>query len=332
MLTPEEIIKKGKDVISIEGKAVLSLIDKVDGEFIKAVRLISQCQGRVIISGIGKSGIIARKIVSTMNSTGTPALFLHPSDAVHGDVGIMRKEDVVICISYSGTTAEMVRLLPIIKRIGVSIISMVGNTNSYLAENSDVVLNIAVEEEACSLNLAPSSSSTATLVLGDALAITLLEDKNFTKEDFAFFHPGGSLGKRLLMKIEDIMTKNEDIPVIKLDTPLKDAILTMTRKRLGATCVTDNDNKLVGIITDGDLRRALQKSENLSNQTARDIMTPKPKVIKKNILAASALDIMEQFNITQLIIIDDDYKPIGMTHIHDLVKSGITNHSSEKQD
>ncbi len=332
MLTPEEIIIKGKEVIAIEGKAVQSLIDKVDEGFIKAVRLISSCKGRVIISGIGKSGIIARKIVSTMNSTGTPALFLHPSDAVHGDVGIMRKEDVVICISNSGDTAEIVRLIPIIKRIGVSIIAMVGKTKSYLADNADVVLNISVDEEACSLNLAPTSSSTATLVMGDALAITLLEERNFTKEDFALFHPGGSLGKRLLMKIEEIMVKGDDVPVTKPETALKDVIITMTKKRLGAACVINDDGKLAGIITDGDLRRELHKSENLSNLCAKDIMSPKPKVIKKNILAASALDIMEQFNITQLIIIDDDNRPIGMTHIHDLVKSGITNHSNGKHE
>lgn len=323
MLTPEEIIEKGKKVIKIEGNAIQSLVDNVDSEFVKAVRLISDCKGRVIISGIGKSGIIARKIVSTMNSTGTPALFLHPSDAVHGDVGIMRKEDVVICISYSGATTEIVNLIPIIKRIGVKIISMVGNKYSYLAQNSDVVLNIAVDEEACSLNLAPTSSSTATLVMGDALAITLLEDKNFTKEDFALFHPGGSLGKRLLMRIDEIMVKGEDIPIVKINTSLKDTILTMTKKRLGATCVVDFDNKLAGIITDGDLRRVLQRTHDLSTLTAQDIMTSKPKVIKRNILAASALEIMEQYNITQLIIIDENNYPIGMTHIHDLVKSGI---------
>ena len=330
MLTQEEIIEKGQRVVKIECNAIQSLIEKVDENFVKAVQLISNCKGRVIISGIGKSGIIARKIVSTMNSTGTPALFLHPSDAIHGDLGIIRKEDVVICISYSGATSEIVRLIPIIKRLGVKIISMVGNTNSYLAENSDIVLNISVEEEACSLNLAPTSSSTATLVMGDALAVTLLEDKNFTKEDFAFFHPGGSLGKRLLMRIDEIMVKGEDIPIVNLDTSLKDTILTITRKRLGATCVIDNNKKLAGIITDGDLRRLLQKTQDISALVAKDIMTKTPKVIKRNTLAASALEIMEKYNVTQLIIIDEENFPIGMTHIHDLVKSGISSNGKHE--
>jgi arabinose-5-phosphate isomerase len=324
MLTSEEILKRGKKVIAIEGKTVLSLQERINDQFVKAIKLISNCTGRVIISGIGKSGIIARKIVSTMNSTGTPALFLHPSDAVHGDVGIIRKDDVFICISNSGSTAEMVRLIPIIKRIGVTIIAMVGNTSSYLAEQADVFLDISVEEEACPLNLAPTSSSTATLVIGDALAVTLLEEKNFTKEDFAFYHPAGSLGKRLIMKIEDIMTRGDDVPIVYTGTPLKDTILTMTRKRLGATCVIDQTGKLSGIVTDGDLRRALQNSENLTNLTAKDIMTSEPKVIKSNILAASALTMMEQYNITQLIVIDEQSIPIGMVHIHELVKSGIS--------
>ena len=330
MLTSEEILEKGKKVIAIEGKTVLSLQKKIDDQFVKAIKLISNCNGRVIISGVGKSGIIARKIVSTMNSTGTPALFLHPSDALHGDVGIIRKEDVFVCISYSGSTAEMVNLIPIIKRIDVKIIAMVGNTKSYLAENADVVLDISVEEEACPLNLAPTSSSTATLVIGDALAVTLLEEKNFTKEDFAFYHPAGSLGKRLLMKIEDIMIRGEDVPIVKTETPLKDTILTITRKRLGATCVVDEAGQLSGIITDGDLRRALQNSESLANLTAKNIMTSEPKVIKSNILAASALTMMEQYNITQLIVIDDKSIPIGMVHIHELIKSGISNKQSNR--
>lgn len=330
MLTPEEILKRGKKVIEIEGKTVLSLEERINDQFVKAIKLISNCSGRVIISGVGKSGIIARKIVSSMNSTGTPALFLHPSDALHGDAGIIRKDDVIICISYSGSTAEMVRLIPIIKRIGVKIIAMIGNINSYLAEQADVFLDISVEEEACPLNLAPTSSSTATLVIGDALAVTLLEEKNFTKEDFAFYHPEGSLGKRLLMKIEDIMVRGEDVPIVNIKTPLKDTILTITKKRLGATCVIDQTGKLSGIITDGDLRRALQNSENLTNLTAKDIMTAEPKVIRGNILAASALTTMEQYNITQLIVIDDQSIPVGMVHIHELVKSGISNKQSNR--
>jgi arabinose-5-phosphate isomerase len=330
MLTSSKIIKKGKEVIDVEAKAIASLNDRIDSEFVKAVKMIFKCKGRVIITGVGKSGIIGRKIVSTLNSTGTPALFLHPSDAVHGDIGIIRKIDVVICISKSGDTAEIIRIIPVFKRIGVKIISLVSNGNSYIAKNSDVILDTNIQDEACPYNLAPTSSSTAALVIGDALAVTLLEEKNFTREDFAFLHPGGNIGKRLLLKVSEMMVKGKDVPVVSNDTPLKDAILEITTKRLGATCVVDNDGVLAGIITDGDLRRLLQNANSIDKLKAKDIMIPNPKVIKKNILAAAALDIMEQYNITQLIIVNNKKCPVGIIHIHDLVKSGIGNNSSEK--
>jgi len=316
-------IEKGKQVIRIEAQSIAALIDKVNGSFAQAVQIIFEAKGRIVITGMGKSGIIARKIVATMNSTGTPAIFLHPSDAVHGDLGMVRGEDVVICISKSGDTQEIRQLIPMFKRIGVPVISMLGTLNSPIGKESDVVLDISVAEEACPLDLAPTSSTTATLVMGDALAITLLEKRNFSKEDFAMFHPGGNLGKRLLLKIEELMTSGTQVPIVSLSTSLKDSILEMTTKRLGATCVVDEKGKLCGIITDGDLRRLLQGTTDVSAVTADQVMTRKPKTILLGALAASALREMENFNITQLIIVDQEHHPVGMVHLHDLVKAGL---------
>lgn len=316
-------IEKGKQVIRIEAQSVAALIDKINGSFAQAVQIIFEAKGRIIITGMGKSGIIARKIVATMNSTGTPAIFLHPSDAVHGDLGMVRGGDVVICISKSGDTQEIRQLIPMFKRIGVPVISMLGTLNSPIGKESDVVLDISVAEEACPLDLAPTSSTTATLVMGDALAITLLEKKNFSKEDFAMFHPGGNLGKRLLLKIEELMTSGTHVPIVSLSTSLKDSILEMTTKRLGATCVVDEKGKLCGIITDGDLRRLLQGTTDVSAVTADHVMSRKPKTILLGALAATALREMENFNITQLIIVDEEHHPVGMVHLHDLVKAGL---------
>lgn len=316
-------IQKGKEVIRIEAEAVAALEKKIGKEFADAVELILHCKGRVIVTGMGKSGIVALKIVATMNSTGTPALFLHPSDAVHGDLGMVRKEDVAICISKSGDTVELLQLLPMLKRIGVPIISMVGNTKSPLAKRSDIALDISVREEACPHDLAPTASTTATLALGDALAIALLENRNFTEEDFAMFHPGGNLGKRLLLKVEEMMVSGKDVPIVRSDVFLKDAILEMTSKRLGATCVVDSNGKLAGIITDGDLRRLLQKTTDVANLIAGQVMTKHPKTITKDALAAVALQEMESHNITQLIAVDGEHYPVGMIHLHDLVKAGL---------
>ncbi|HTR81374.1 MAG TPA: KpsF/GutQ family sugar-phosphate isomerase [Bacteroidota bacterium] len=323
MKTQSFEIEKGKQVIRIEARSLEALVDKIDGSFERAVRIIFETKGRIVVTGMGKSGIIARKIVATMNSTGTPAIFLHPSDAVHGDLGMVRREDVIICISKSGETAEILQLIPMFKRIEVPIIAMLGNVNSSIAKASDVVLDITVEEEACPHDLAPTSSTTATLAMGDALAITLLEKRDFSKEDFALFHPGGSLGKRLLLKIEELMTGGAQVPKISLGTSLKDAILEMTTKRLGATCVVDGEGKLKGIITDGDLRRLLQKTADVSGATAEQVMTKNPKTILLGSLAAAALQLMETFSITQLIIVDGDHRPVGMVHLHDLVKAGL---------
>jgi arabinose-5-phosphate isomerase len=321
-------IQKAKRVIRMEAEAVAALEERINGSFQKAIDIIFQCKGRVVVTGMGKSGIIARKMVATMNSTGTPSIFLHPSDAVHGDLGMVRNDDVVICISKSGDTQEIRQLLPMFKRIGVPIISMVGNMHSHLAVQSDVALDISVKEEACPLNLAPTTSTTVTLAMGDALAVTLLEKKNFTADDFAMFHPGGNLGKRLLLKIEELAITGDQTPVIGLHASLNEAILEMTSKRLGATCVIDAHGNLAGIITDGDLRRLLQKTTNVTDLTAEQVMSKNPKTIRKGTLASIALQEMEQFSITQLIIVDEERKPFGVVHLHDLVRAGLGGESA----
>jgi len=323
MANDEKAIEKGREVVRIEAKAVADLEKKIGSEFGRAVDLLYRCTGRVIVTGMGKSGIVGRKIVATLNSTGTPSVFLHPSDAVHGDLGMVRKEDVVICISKSGDTDEVSQLLPMFKRIGVPIVSLLGNVQSRLARNSDISLDVSVTEEACPFDLAPTASTTVTLAMGDALAIALLERRDFSMEEFALFHPGGTLGKRLLLSVEEMMVSGPAVPVVNRSVPLKDAILEITSKRLGATCVVDDDGKLVGIITDGDLRRLLQNTTDVTRLTAENPMTRHPKTIRKNVLAAVALQEMESYNITQLIVVDDQNAPIGMVHLHDLVKAGL---------
>lgn len=319
----QEIIRKGKEVVSIEARAVAGLEQRIDESFARAVELLFNCKGRVIVTGVGKSGIIARKIVATLNSTGTPAVFLHPSDAVHGDLGMVRQEDVVMCLSKSGDTPELQQLVPMFKRIGVSLISLVGKTQSALARESTVTLNASVEEEACPHDLAPTSSTTAALVLGDALAIALLREREFSKEDFALYHPGGVLGRRLLLRVDEIMISGDAVPKVTASVPLRDAIMEMTTKRLGCTCVVNDQGKLEGIITDGDLRRLLQKTADVTNTNAAMVMTVKPKVIVTGTLAAVALQEMESYNITQIIVVDRQHKPIGVIHLHDLVKLGL---------
>jgi arabinose-5-phosphate isomerase len=323
MTDQETIIKKGKEVIRIEAEAVASLGDRIGKSFADAVETIFSCKGRVIVTGVGKSGIIARKIVATMNSTGTPAFFLHPSDAVHGDLGMVRNDDVVMCISKSGDTPELHSLLPMFKRLGVPIVSLVGKLQSRLAQESTIVLDASVQEEACPHDLAPTSSTTATLALGDALAIALLERREFSKEDFAFYHPGGSLGRRLLLKVDELMVTGNAIPRVAPDVPLRDAIYEMTTKRLGCTCVVRKDGTLEGILTDGDLRRLLQKTNDISTITAAQAMTTKAKTILQGSLAVVALQEMESYNITQLVVLDAAHKPVGVVHLHDLVKAGL---------
>jgi arabinose-5-phosphate isomerase len=322
-LSADELIKKGKEVVAIESVAVNALIDSVNEDFVKAVNAIYTAKGRVVLTGMGKSGLIARKIVATMNSTGTPAIYLHPTDALHGDLGMVRKEDVIILISKSGNTEEIVHLIPMLKRMGVILIGLTSNRSSKLGEECDIVLDINVKEEACPYDLAPTASSTATLVMGDALSIVLLEIRGFTKEDFALLHPGGSLGKRLSLKISEIMYKGKDVPIVNCDTPLKDALFEITSKRLGVTAVTDNEGKLVGIITDGDLRRLLEKTTDVMKFKASEVMTKHPKTISKDFLASFALQQMESFKITSLVVVDGENKPVGIVHLHDLVKLGL---------
>lgn len=319
----KEIIKIGKKVVEIESTAVKNLIESIDENFALAVESIYNSAGRVVLTGMGKSGLIARKIVATMNSTGTAAIYLHPTDALHGDLGMVRKEDVVILISKSGNTEELNNLLPLLKRLGVKLIGVSANKISKLAKEVDIHLYMKIDEEACPHDLAPTSSTTAMLVLGDALSVALLERRGFTAQDFAMLHPGGSLGKRLSLKIEEIMFSADEMPVVNLSASIKDAILIITSKRLGMTTVVDDDGFLVGVITDGDLRRLLEKTLNIENLSAKDVMTSNPKSITKDVLASFALQTMENFKITSLIVADENKKPIGVVHLHELINLGL---------
>ena len=322
-MTTEEIILKGKEVIRIEADAVANLSESINGDFVKAIEVIYHSKGRVVFTGMGKSGLIARKIVATLNSTGTPAIYLHPTDALHGDLGMVRKEDVVVLISKSGSTEEILNLLSMLKRLNVTLIAMTEEKTSKLGTQCDIFLNISVKEEACPYDLAPTASTTATLAMGDALSITLLQKKGFTAEDFAYLHPGGSLGKRLSLEIKEIMITGERIPIVNESTSIKDVILEITSKRLGTTCVVNNNGDLTGIITDGDLRRLLEKTLEIKNLTAKDIMSRNPKVMSANYLASFALQQMENFKITTLVITGDENKPIGIVHLHDLINLGL---------
>lgn len=319
----EKIIENGKEVIRIEAEAVADLSNSINEDFVKAVELILGSKGRVVLTGMGKSGLIARKIVATFNSTGTAAIYLHPTDALHGDLGMVRSEDVVILISKSGQTEEIANLIPMLKRMRVKLIAMCGNKNSKLARDCDVLLNVGVKEEACPYDLAPTASTTATLAMGDALSVALLQLRNFTEEDFAFLHPGGSLGKRLSLKIKEIMITGDRIPKVLENSSIKDVIFEITSKRLGTTCVVSPDGKLLGIITDGDLRRLLERTLEIKDLVAKDVMTIKPKVMKEDYLASFALQQMENYKITSLVIIDDQNKPVGIVHLHDLINLGL---------
>jgi len=316
----EKIRHTALETITTESKAAEALKNSVNQDFIDAVKIIYNTQGRVIITGIGKSAHIASKIVATLNSTGTPAIFMHAADAIHGDLGIVREDDVVIAISKSGETPEIKVLVPLIKSRGNHLIAIVGNINSYLAVQSDKVLNVTVEKEACPNNLVPTSSTTAQLVMGDALAVSLLELRGFTAGDFAKIHPGGTLGKRLYLRVADLFIRNQ-IPKVNINETMENIIVEISSKRLGATAVLQNQ-KLVGVITDGDLRRMLEKHSNLQTLKAADIMTTHPKTIQKNRLAVDALGIMKDNNITQLPVLDGE-KYIGVVHLHDILKEGI---------
>lgn len=308
-------------MIETEANALLHLMDLIDDDFERCVKAILASKGRVVVTGVGKSAIIAQKIVGTMNSTGTPALFMHAVDAIHGDLGMIQTEDLVICVSKSGNTPEIKVLVPLVKRMGSKLIALVSNTRSYLADHADFVLNATIDAEACPNNLAPTTSTTAHMALGDALAICLLEAKGFGPADFAKYHPGGALGKQLYLTVEDVVQKDL-VPIIKEDAGLSDVIMEISSKRLGATAVVGPEGELRGIITDGDLRRMLQKQQDLTTVKAADIMTKGPKVISKNEFAIRALNQMKEYNITQLVAMDEG-NVLGFVHIHDLMKEGI---------
>jgi len=317
----KNITKIAKEVLLNEARAVENLIHFIDNDFEACVREIIASKGRVVITGIGKSAIIANKIVATMNSTGTPAIFMHAADAIHGDLGIIQNSDIVICISKSGNTPEIKVLVPLLKRRGSKLVALVSNPNSYLAEHADFILNASIQEEACPNNLAPTTSTTAHLAMGDALAVCLLELRNFSKEDFALYHPGGSLGKQLYLKVEDVVSNNQ-LPMVSPNTALRDVIIEISSKRLGATAVVDEEKNLLGIITDGDLRRMLQKESNIASITAEEIMTRTPKSIDKSEFAVKALQVMQENSISQLVV-KEGQRVIGFIHLHDLLHEGI---------
>ena len=321
MKTKEELQQIAIQVIRNEREAVAQLEKKIGNAFSEAVELLYSTPGRVVVTGIGKSANIATKIVSTLNSTGTPALFLHAADAIHGDLGMVRKDDTVICLSKSGNTPEIKVLVPLLKQFGNKLIAIVGNTDSFLASEADIVLDTTVEHEACPNNLAPTSSTTAQLVMGDALAVALIECRNFTASDFARFHPGGALGKQLYTRVSDLSVQNEK-PQVSPDTPVREVILEMTSKRLGCAVVVE-DGKPTGIITDGDLRRMLNRDQHVSHLKARDIMTVNPKYVVENEYAVNALHIMQQRSITQLIVVDPEGLYNGVVHLHDILREGI---------
>ncbi len=321
MKLTKNIIPIAKNVLQNEADAIKNLLNHINDEFEACVIALSTVKGRIIVTGVGKSAIIASKIVATMNSTGTPAIFMHAADAIHGDLGMIQNEDAVICLSKSGNTPEIKVLVPLIKRTGAKLVGLVGNTKSYLAEHSDYVINATVDKEACPLNLAPTTSTTAALAMGDALAMSLLEIRDFTREDFAKFHPGGALGKQLYMKVSDIYPQ-QTIPIVQEGASLKEVIVEISTKRLGATAVVNTQQELVGIVTDGDLRRMLNKYENITGLTALDIMTHSPKTIEKEEYAMEAMKIMQEKNITQLVVTEGK-KVCGFIHLHDLLKEGI---------
>ena len=311
-----------RKVLQTEAAAILALVDRVDDKFAHAVELIRGCKGRVIVTGMGKSGIICRKIAATLASTGTPAFFLHPAEAVHGDLGVIQADDVVIAMSYSGETEELTRVLETVKRIGAPLIAITGGPTSTLAQAATVALDCSVSEEACPMNLVPTASTTAALAFGDALAMTVLVEKGFKPEDFANLHPGGKLGKKL-MRVEQLMSAGDALPVVQLHTAMREVIYEMSRKGLGMTAVVEKDGRLAGIITDGDLRRKMSTTPNIQDLTARDVMTANPIAISQSTMAVEALAMMEQRKITSIVVIDADRRVEGVVHLHDLWRTGL---------
>lgn len=323
MIDSVSLIDSAKRTISLEMQAIEHLKQRIDVDFEKACQLLLACKGRIVVVGMGKSGHIGRKIAATLASTGSPSFFVHPAEASHGDMGMITKDDVVLAISNSGTTNEVVTLIPLIQRMGIPFITMTGNAQSVMAQSAHVNLDTSVEKEACPLNLAPTSSTTVTLVLGDALAIALLEARGFTAEDFAFSHPGGALGRRLLLRVRDIMHQGDELPCVQPEVALKTALLEMTKKGLGMTLIVDQHDQLAGIFTDGDLRRALDRGVDVRQATINELMTKGGKFVQPDMLAAQALKIMEDFKISQLPVLDMNQKTVGAITMHDLLRAGV---------
>jgi arabinose-5-phosphate isomerase len=319
------IIERAKRVLQVEAEAIQRLVDRINEDFVRGVELILACEGKVVVTGVGKSGIIGQKLASTLASTGTPAFFLHPTEGVHGDLGMLERKDIVLAISNSGETDELSQILPLIKRNGNKLIVLTGGASSTLARTGDVVLDVSVAEEACPLGLAPTASTTAALAMGDALAVALLEKRGFKKEDFAMLHPGGKLGKRLLLTVRDLMHVGDELPRVYENTLMKEAVVEITSKRLGVTGVMNDREELVGVITDGDLRRALEQHTDLLERTAAETMTHNPKRIEADTLAAQAVQRMEEHAITSLFVFDKagDRTPQGIIHLHDLLRAGV---------
>ncbi len=322
-MTNNPLVAYAVNALKTEAEAISNLIPRIDNSFIKACEIILECKGKVIVTGMGKSGHIGNKIAATLASTGTPAFFVHPAEASHGDLGMITKEDVVLAISNSGETEEILTIIPMFKRINTSLITMTGNTKSSLATTADANLDISVDKEACPLNLAPTSSTTATLAMGDALAVSLLKAKGFTEDDFAMSHPGGKLGRQLLLTVNEIMHTGDLIPAVDQSVLLTDALMEMTKKGLGITAVTDSANKVLGIFTDGDLRRILDKEIDMHNTTISDVMTPNCITVTPNMLAAKALSIMEGKKINALLVVDESNKLIGALNMHDMLKAKV---------
>ncbi|MEN3045684.1 MAG: KpsF/GutQ family sugar-phosphate isomerase [Candidatus Hydrothermales bacterium] len=319
----EKIIERAKDVLKLESEGIRKIINMLDSEFVRAVELILSTKGKLIVTGLGKSGIVAKKIAATFTSTGTPAMYLHPSESLHGDLGVVSETDTAFFISKSGQTEELQVLFLFFKRKNIPIISLTANKESDLAKNSDVVLHVPIDKEACPYDIAPTVSTTVFLAVGDALAIVVMEQKNFKAEDLAALHPGGVIGKRFWLKVRDMMVKGKDVPIVHKDSPMKDVIIEMTQKR-GITSVVDDNGKVVGVITDGDLRRLLEKSwEKIFTYKAYEVMTTNPKIIGPDALAYAAARKMEEYKITALIVVDKENRPIGVIHLHDLMKANV---------
>ena len=323
MSQSSDLIQSAQRTIRLELEAVEGLLTHIDADFVRACEMILASKGRVVVVGMGKSGHVGNKIAATLASTGTTAFFVHPAEASHGDMGMITREDIILALSNSGTTAEIVTLLPLIKRLGIKLISVTGNPNSTLAKAAEVNLNVHVDHEACPLNLAPTSSTTAALVMGDALAVALLDARGFTAEDFAFSHPGGALGRRLLLKVENVMHSGDELPKVVRGTSLKEALMEMTHKSLGMTVIVEEDGRLAGIFTDGDLRRTLDREIDIRNATIDSVMTPHGKTARAEMLAAEALKIMEDHKISALVVVDKENRPVGALNMHDLLRAGV---------